>query len=322
MGRGREPGRDGLRVLVAGLAEVGVEVDEARRDDRRPRRRRRRPRRPSSQVTASRMPSATTISPGPSRPGAGSTSHARLRSRSASDRRRPGPAPPGARRPPQPCGCGARRAGQQVEERHPDRDAVRDLLGDHATRRRRRRRARSRRPRSSGPGCMTRTSGRGEREALAGDPEPRGVLAQRRQQPAAMPLTLDPQGHDHVGIARAPHRDPSSRGTGRGRPSGRRAAAHASNPRSSVAGPHSHRSAPAAVSVQMFERATREWRTSPTITTFRPVSDAARQVATRIVYRSSSACDGWACQPSPPFRIEPPRSARRRGTARPTSRGA
>ncbi len=50
-------------------------------------------------------------------------------------------------------------------------------------------------------------------------------------------------------------------------------AAHASYPRSSVDGPHSQRSAPIAVRVQTLERATREWSTSPRITTLRPSSD-------------------------------------------------
>ena len=48
---------------------------------------------PDSQVTVSRIPSITTISPGPSRPAAGSTSHARLISRSGPEpltRRRSG----------------------------------------------------------------------------------------------------------------------------------------------------------------------------------------------------------------------------------------
>ncbi len=81
--------------------------------------------------------------------------------------------------------------------------------------------------------------------------------------------------------------------------------AQASNPRSSVAGPHSHRSAPAAVSVQMLERATREWSRSPRITTLRPLSDASPRCA-RIVYRSRRACVGWACQPSPPLSTDPP----------------
>ena len=85
-------------------------------------------------------------------------------------------------------------------------------------------------------------------------------------------------------------------------------AAHASNPRSSVDGPHSHRSAPIAVSVQMFERATREWSTSPRITTLRPSSDPPGS-RDRSVYRSSSACDGCACQPSPPLSTEPPKTS-------------
>jgi hypothetical protein len=46
--------------------------------------------------------------------------------------------------------------------------------------------------------------------------------------------------------------------------------AHASKPRSSVLGAQSQRSAPAAVSDQTLERATRECRTSPRITTFFP----------------------------------------------------
>ena len=83
-GRG-QAGGDRLGVLVAGFAQVHVEVDEARARRRpRPARSRRR-RRPSSQVTASRIPSRTTISPGPSRPAAGSTSQARLISRSGPD---------------------------------------------------------------------------------------------------------------------------------------------------------------------------------------------------------------------------------------------
>ena len=83
--------------------------------------------------------------------------------------------------------------------------------------------------------------------------------------------------------------------------------AHASNPRSSVDGPHSHRSAPAAVSVQMLERATRECSTSPRITTLRPAIEPPSRE--RIVYRSSSAWVGWACQPSPPLSTEPPNTS-------------
>ena len=116
-GRG-QPARDRLGILVAGLAQVGVEVDEAGRDDDPVRRRSRRRRRPSSQVTASRIPSRTTISPGPSRPAAGSTSQARLISRSGAATAHAAPVRRDA--------CPA----EQVEQRHPDRHAVRDLVGD------------------------------------------------------------------------------------------------------------------------------------------------------------------------------------------------
>ena len=68
----------GLGVLVAGLAQVRVEVDEARARRRRRRRRcRPRPRRRATSPPRG-SPSRTTISPGPSRPAAGSTSQARL----------------------------------------------------------------------------------------------------------------------------------------------------------------------------------------------------------------------------------------------------
>ena len=76
------------------------------------------------------------------------------------------------------------------------------------------------------------------------------------------------------------------------------AAAQASNPRSSVAGPQTHTSAPAAVSVHRLLRATREWRTSPRITTLRPASEPPGRWR-RSVYRSRSAWVGWACRPSP-----------------------
>ena len=91
------------------------------------------------------------------------------------------------------------------------------------------------------------------------------------------------------------------------------AVAQRSIPRRRVAGPHSQRSAPAAVSDQMLERATREWRMSPTIATLRPRRSPPGR-CWRIVYRSSRACVGWACQPSPPFRTWPPKiSAARYG---------
>ena len=58
----------------------------------------------------------------------------------------------------------------------------------------------------------------------------------------------------------------------------------------------------------MFERATRECSTSPRITTLRPASEASPRCE-RIVYRSRSACVGWACQPSPPLSTEPPNTS-------------
>jgi hypothetical protein len=45
-----------------------------------------------------------------------------------------------------------------------------------------------------------------------------------------------------------------------------------------------------------FERATRLWRTSPTIQTLRPSSEPTRRFS---VYRSSSAWVGCSCLPSP-----------------------
>ena len=97
---------------------------------------------PSSQVTASRIPSRDDDL-----------------ARALAARRRvdqPGPAdlevraPRRSRRAPVPARV---RAGEQVQQRHPDRDAVRDLVRDDRLRRRPRRRRRSRRPRSSGPGA-------------------------------------------------------------------------------------------------------------------------------------------------------------------------
>src|SRR5690242_15275149 len=50
----------------------------------------------------------------------------------------------------------------------------------------------------------------------------------------------------------------------------------------------------------MFERATREWRMSPTMATFRP---SMRPLYSRIVKASSKACVGCSCEPSPAFTI-------------------
>ena len=61
-------------------------------------------------------------------------------------------------------------------------------------------------------------------------------------------------------------------------------------------GPTSVTRAPISVSAWMFERATREWSTSPTIATCSP---STGPTCSSIVYRSSSACVGCWCFPSP-----------------------
>src|SRR2546426_6078106 len=66
----------------------------------------------------------------------------------------------------------------------------------------------------------------------------------------------------------------------------------------SVGGPESVTPAPSAGSAWTFERATREWRMSPTIAIRLLASDPRRA---RSVYTSRSACVGCACQPSPAF---------------------
>src|SRR5437867_3850757 len=77
----------------------------------------------------------------------------------------------------------------------------------------------------------------------------------------------------------------------------------------SVAGPHTPTSAPSFSSPQMFERATREWRISPTRQTFSP---AILPCVSRMVRRSSSAWVGCSCLPSPALttfeRIRSPRN--------------
>src|ERR687888_208840 len=66
----------------------------------------------------------------------------------------------------------------------------------------------------------------------------------------------------------------------------------------SAGGPTSVTRAPISTSACTFERATREWRTSPTIATCRP---SMRPSSSWIVYRSRSACVGCWCLPSPAF---------------------
>ena len=121
--RGPGAGHDRLGVLASGLAQVGVQVDEAgKRDEpggvddlgaRRGLQARSRPRRPSAGSSRS----------------AGSPPSRR---RAADQRwRRDRRGRPSRRLAP---------AEQQVEHRHPDGDAVGDLLDDHRAQRRRRRR--------------------------------------------------------------------------------------------------------------------------------------------------------------------------------------
>src|SRR5919206_391088 len=66
----------------------------------------------------------------------------------------------------------------------------------------------------------------------------------------------------------------------------------------SAGGPTSVTRAPISTSAWTFERATREWRTSPTIATCSP---SMRWNSSWIVYRSRSACVGCWCLPSPAF---------------------
>ena len=75
----------------------------------------------------------------------------------------------------------------------------------------------------------------------------------------------------------------------------------ASTPRGiSVGGPQTVTWAPIFWKARMFERATRECRTSPTIQMLRP-SRPPRRV--RSVWTSSSACVGCSCLPSPALTI-------------------
>src|SRR5256885_5955015 len=112
----------------------------------------------------------------------------------------------------------------------------------------------------------------------------RRVLAQRRDVRAGHPLVLHPQGVDHVRLL-----EPLER------------VAHVAmqrlDPRGmSVGGPQTVTSQPIRVNARMFERATRLCSTSPTIHTFSPSSEPRRRLS---VNRSSSACVGGSCFPSP-----------------------
>ena len=69
-----------------------------------------------------------------------------------------------------------------------------------------------------------------------------------------------------------------------------------------MGGPTSVTSAPIRASENVRDRATRECMTSPTITVRRP---SIRPSFSRIVYRSSRACVGCSCVPSPAFSTLP-----------------
>ena len=192
----------------------------------------------------------------------------------------------------QPAHAGRLRAPaeQQVQHRHPHRDAVRHLVEDHRVRARPPPRSRSRPRGSSGPGCMTSTSFFARRTRSSVSPKRRWYSRVVGKKPPRHALELDAQHHHDV---RALHRlvDPvASPGPAARSPGG-----------ISVGGPHSTTDAPIFASSQRFERATRLCRMSPTIATRRPFS---RPFFWRIVRASSSACVGCSWAPSPAFTTE------------------
>ncbi len=115
-------------------------------------------------------------------------------------------------------------------------------------------------PRLIGPGARSSTSGFARSQPLAVHAEEAGVLADRREQPAPLPLELDAQQVEHVAprqdvveVVRRPRRPsrPTSRGT-------------------SVGGPQTITFAPSFVRPWMLLRATRLWAMSPTRPTVSP----------------------------------------------------
>ena len=297
-GRGL-PGRHRLGVLVARFAQVRVEVDEAGRDD------------DASIVDARRLvalqpvdraqdpvldddlarpfPAARRVDePGPADLEVG----ARCRRSNPAGRRRPRPQPPTA----------SRRAGEQVQQRHPDGDAVRDLVGDQ----------RLGAGRDIGrdldalvhrPRVHDQRIGLGAPHPRVIETESRRVFTHRRQQPALHPLPLDPQRHHDIGVAQrgvhvGRHREPPARSP----PAPRRPM-----PRTR-AGAWPGRTA----------RRRRRRRSGSRCSSARRASGARRRGSrpspgqrrhranrSRSVNRSSSAWVGWACQPSPPLRTCP-----------------
>ena len=145
------------RSTSPGASDEPVAVDRARRPSAASPSPTPRSRRPSTST------SATLVAAG------GRVDHARARR--SSDR-------PLSHRAPPPR---LRAAEQQVQERHPDRDAVRHLLLDHGLRAGRRRRSRSRRRGSSGPGCMISAPSGSIADALARQAEQPRVLAHARE---------------------------------------------------------------------------------------------------------------------------------------------
>ena len=140
-----------------------------------------------------------------------------------------------------------------------------------------------------GPGCITSAPGlaRASRSSVSAY-----VLTYSRKLGNSPPVWRSSCMRSSITTS-APSRASSSRyvrSTFHGRPSQKDATG------SSVGGPHSTTSAPISVRPHRFERATRLCRMSPTMATRRPLMRPSRS---RMVNRSSSACVGWACQPSP-----------------------
>ena len=298
-GGGRARG-DGLRLLAAGLAQVGVQVDEAgqqheavgveglaRRSDpasparsRRPPRRApgRRPGRPRRR--AGRRGSAGRRSSGSSvGPSAGLQQVALLQSHCSKatllqSRRHATPS------------RSCRRSRQQVvEDGHPHVHPVLHLRQHRARRRVRHRRrdlhAAHHRPRVQHHGVVGQQRRRAARTARSAPRTPATTGRTRRASARPAPA------------ASSPRPGPAARRPGR-RPPG---TARPSTPTgSSVGGATSTTSAPSVASRKTFERATRLCSTSPTIPIRRPATTPSRS---RRVAASSSAWVGCSWVPSP-----------------------
>ena len=177
--RGRPgAGLDRLGLLAAGLAQVGVQVDQARADQAAARRRA--PCAPRGRVDATR-PTATIVAAG-----------RRRRRRRA---RPPGPTtvPPrmtsGRAQATAGTSADAGRLAPEQEEQdgHADGHAVGHLLGDDACAAGRPRRRRSRRRAPSGPGCVTMASSASALGPARREPPAGRVLAQARDEATRSP---------------------------------------------------------------------------------------------------------------------------------------